>query len=81
MQWSNPIVYGTDRDHTKIYDKERHCMNCEEYTNTECSAQVSVTGKFHFKLDYPAARQRVYMGRVLAGVCHNYKLTGKEWDR
>jgi len=81
MQWNSPIVYGTDREHTKVYHNERHCFNCENFVSEECNANVQIGGKFTFKLDYPEERQKVYLARVLGSVCHNYKLTGKEWDR
>jgi hypothetical protein len=81
MQWNNSIVFGTDREHTKVYDKERHCYNCELYDGLRCITPWKVEGQFQFKDDYPPDRQLVYIGRVLAGVCRNYKLKGKDWDK
>lgn len=80
MQWNSPIVSGTDRDHTKVYDKERHCYNCEHFSS-DCSTSGVESNKFEFKEAYPPERQSVYWGRILASVCKNFLLKGKGWDQ
>jgi len=81
MMYTDPIIYGTDRDHTKVYATERHCYNCQHFDDTNCRANVQINGMFQFKDEYPIDRQRVYLGRVLAGVCKTYTIKGKDWDK
>ena len=81
MNYNDPIVYGNERDHTKVYNNERHCLNCEESHKGRCHPTGDIATNFAYRPGYPPERCKVYWGRCTAGICNNFKLIGKDWDR
>jgi len=81
MNGLEPIVYGTDREHTKVFQNERHCFNCSHYTDLECTNLISAPSQFIQKPSFDERRLAVYLGRSFGGICAAFTLKGKEWDR